>query len=201
VRFDIALSRTFKSTPLDKQLTITSLPVPHWLAIRQAKCENHAVGWSAKDGFTQDGSMTEDAATEPQRELVDLWREWLTLSERQMNEFLGQAMSTDTASRSMGSFVEMYALFQRNIGQAMERYLATMNIPSRTDIIALGEKLGSIEERLLHIEQTLLIAAESVDDRTPTDRAAEPSRTRQSPVRDGSPTVESGSGVPEELRR
>jgi hypothetical protein len=144
--------------------------------------------------------MTEEAQSEPRRELVELWREWLTQSERQMNEFLNQAMSTDAAGRGMGSFVELYAVFQRNMAQAMERYLAAMNIPSRTDITALAATLNAIEERLSRIERTLLIAAESVDSYERRDDGAEPLRTRR-PWDSDVPAAAAGGAIPEELRR
>jgi hypothetical protein len=148
--------------------------------------------------------MTQEPASESNRELMELWREWLTQSERQMNAFLNEAMGTEAAGRGMGSFVELYAVFQRNMAQAMERYLASMNIPSRTDITALAEKLNSIEERLSRIEETLLIAAESIDAFESREPAPQPARTRR-PWEDDAPshpdTPTTSGSVPEELRR
>lgn len=153
--------------------------------------------------------MTEAAGSEPRRELAELWRDWLTQSERQLNAFLNESMSTDAAGRGMGGFVELYAVFQRNFAQAMERYLTMMNIPARTDIVALADTLKSIEDRLSRIEETLLIAADAVD-RFEREPRPEPARTRspwgeaEAPNREGSPSHEaerSGVPVPEELRR
>jgi hypothetical protein len=145
--------------------------------------------------------MTEAPENQPQRELAELWRQWLTQSERQMNEFLNQAMSTDTAGRGMGSFVELYAVFQRNMAQAMERYLTAMNIPSRTDITALAATLSTIEERLSRIERTLLIAAEPVDSYERRDESAEPPRTRRPRDNDASEIPAASGAVPDDLRR
>jgi hypothetical protein len=150
--------------------------------------------------------MTDEGGSESRRDLAEIWREWLTQSERQMNAFLNESMSTDAASRGVGSFVEVYAVFQRNFTQAMERYLAVMNIPARTDIVAVGERLTAIETRLSRIEETLLIAADAVDHFDLNPRA-EPARTR-SPWEVTQPSSEShaplgveSSPVPEELRR
>ena len=159
--------------------------------------------------------MTEPAGSEARRELADIWREWLTQSERQMNAFLSESMNTDAAGRGMGSFVEMYAVFQRNLAQAMERYLTMMNIPTRADITALAETLRSIEERLSRIEETLLIAAEAVDGYERAEQVREPARTRR-PWEETSAGLSSDEGrvpvssevtaaeqraVPDELRR
>lgn len=125
------------------------------------------------------------AETPDQRtpDLMQLWRDWLTTSERQLNAFLSETLDQETSARSMAGFVEMYAAFQRMLAEVMQRYLAFINMPSRTDVIGLGEMLRSIEDRLLRIEETLQIAAEAIDahERAATP-AHEPARTRQLPV-------------------
>ncbi len=96
-------------------------------------------------------------------DFMGMWRTWLTESERQLNAFFGQMMGSDEFSRSAGGFLEMYAASQRLMAENMERYLAFINVPSRTDIIALGETLRSIETRLSRIEETLQLAAAAID--------------------------------------
>jgi hypothetical protein len=75
-------------------------------------------------------------------------------------------------------------------------------MPSRSDVVALGETLRSIEARLARIEETLQIAAAAVDaDERRAQPVSEPPRTRR-PA--GMPFTEDSSAwtpVPEELRR
>ena len=142
-----------------------------------------------------------EASEGPAPDFLQQWRDWMTESERQFNTFMNQAMSTEASARGMAGYVEAYAAFQRLIADGMQRYLAFMNMPSRTDVLSLGETLRSIEERLAHIEETLQIAVEAVDASERPAPREEPARTRR-PV--GFPPAEivpQAITVPEELRR
>jgi hypothetical protein len=136
-------------------------------------------------------------------EIMQLWREWLTQSERQFNAFFNEAMNTEAFARTAGGYMEMYAGFQRMLAEGMQRYLSFINVPSRSDVVGLGETLRAIEGRLAHIEETLQIAAAAVDagERGPAP-ASEPARTRRPP---GVPAAEEARAeapaIPEELRR
>jgi hypothetical protein len=131
-----------------------------------------------------------------QPDVTQLWREWLTQSERQFNAFFNEMMKTESFGRAAGSYVEAFAAFQRLTQDAMERYLAFMNLPSKTDVTGLGDTLRSIEDRLAHIEETLQIAADAVEQEYRREPYREPARTRTPP---GVP--QSQTPIPEEMRR
>ena len=120
-----------------------------------------------------------DQQSRQQPDVVQLWRDWLTQSERQFNSFLNEAMGSEGFSRSTGNYMELYVMFQRMMAQGMERYLNFMNMPSRTDVISLGETLRNIEARLARIEETLQIAAAAVDGPDYDRYRQEPPRTRR----------------------
>jgi hypothetical protein len=130
---------------------------------------------------------------------LQLWRDWLTQSERQFNAFLNEVMGSDAFSRGAGNYMELFVGFQRVVSQSMERYLNFVNMPSRTDIVNLGETLRAIEARLSRIEETLLIAAAAVDGGERGEaRTHEPARTRRpsgAPYREEAPV-----GVPDDFR-
>jgi hypothetical protein len=140
-------------------------------------------------------------------DIAQLWRDWLTQSERQVNSFLGDALNQDASARSIAGFMEAYATLQRLLAEGMQRYLTLMNMPSRSDVTGLGETLSSIEDRLARIEETLQIAAAAVDARDETAPTREPARTRRSPdfpeMPESIPSFNGGSApqIPEELRR
>ena len=140
-------------------------------------------------------------------DVAQLWRDWLTQSERQVNQFLGETLNQDVSARGVAGFMEMYATLQRLLAEGMQRYLAFVNMPSRNDVTGLGETLRSIEDRLARIEETLQIAAAAVDSRERSTPAYEPARTRQAPVfpdvPEGIPSFNRGNStvIPEELRR
>ncbi len=110
-----------------------------------------------------------------------LWRNWLVDTERQWNAFFNDVMGTDSFGRFLGGYTEVYSMFQRLVAQNMERSLSTLNVPSRSDILELSERLGGVEERLAAIESNLRALAEAVGH--PSQPAAvtqlRPRRTRR----------------------
>ncbi len=110
-----------------------------------------------------------------------LWRNWLVDTERQWNAFFNDVMGNDSFGRFLGGYMEIYSTFQRLVAQNMERSLSTLNVPSRSDILELSERLGGVEERLSAIESNLRALAEAVGH--PSQPAAvtqlRPRRTRR----------------------
>jgi polyhydroxyalkanoic acid synthase PhaR subunit len=88
-----------------------------------------------------------------------MWRDWVANSERQWNGFLNDAMATDEFSQSMAKMMDVYLNMQKNMNEMMGKYLQTMNVPTRNDILALGERLSQIEDRLSSIENGLRAAS------------------------------------------
>jgi len=115
-----------------------------------------------------------------------MWRTWLGQSEQQWNAMLNQAMGTDAYSQSLGRFMELYATLQKNLAETMGRSLGALNMPTRADVLALGERLGRIEDRLAEIERMLArsgnVASAVGDGATATHR---PPRTKQPPSHAG----------------
>jgi polyhydroxyalkanoic acid synthase PhaR subunit len=123
--------------------------------------------------------------TQPQTSFPDpleLWRNWLTESERQWNGFLNQAMATDEFSQAMGKFMDVYLNMQKSMSEAMGRYLTAMNLPTRTDILAVGDRISALEERIAGLEAA--VAKASSNGGSSTSSAApiakpKPARTRK----------------------
>jgi hypothetical protein len=115
-----------------------------------------------------------------QTDVPDMWRKWLTETERQFNGFFNDVMGTDSFSRVAGNYMEAYSVLQRALNQGMERYLNTFNLPTHSDIVELGDRLHNIEERLASLEANLstIAAATGV---TPTAAVTQlrPRRTRR----------------------
>lgn len=103
------------------------------------------------------------------------WREWLGTSERQWNTFLNDAMATEEFSRSMGQFMDVYLNMQKSVSEGMGRYFTALNVPSRNDVMALGERLSAIERQLAAI--SLRLDAIGAAEATRPSRAAEPAQT------------------------
>src|SRR5438093_2049776 len=94
-----------------------------------------------------------DASTT--QEVAEIWRNWLTETERQWNSFFNDVMGTDQFGRLAGNYVEGFSVLQRALNEGMERYLNTFNLPTHSDVVELGERLHNIEERLATLEANL----------------------------------------------
>lgn len=119
--------------------------------------------------------------TNDRAEVGQLWRNWLTESERQWNTFFNDVMGTDSFGRFLGGYMEIYSTLQRLVAQNMDRSLSTLNIPTRSDVIDLSERLGNVEERLSAMESSLRAIAEAVGQpsRPATVTQLRPRRTRR----------------------
>ncbi|MHB8576708.1 MAG: poly(R)-hydroxyalkanoic acid synthase subunit PhaE [Dehalococcoidia bacterium] len=87
------------------------------------------------------------------------WRQMAEQAEGQWNQYFNQMMGTETFANLMGRYMEGYLAFQQTLSQNLERYLQTMNLPTRTDIAAIGERIAALESQisLLTAEQQRLL--------------------------------------------
>lgn len=112
----------------------------------------------------------------------EMWRDWVANSERQWNSFLNNAMATDEFSQAMGRMMDVYLNMQKNMNEVMGRYLQVINVPTRNDVMAIGERLSQIEDRLNQIEGALARMSVSSASGTAAPRATavpRPPRTKK----------------------
>ena len=113
---------------------------------------------------------------------LEMWRNWLSESERQWNGFLNQAMATDEFSQTMGKFMDVYLNMQKSMSEAMGRYLTAMNLPPRTDVLALGDRISALEERIAGLEAAVAKASSPAAD-GPAPAASAPAKPKPARTR------------------
>ena len=106
---------------------------------------------------------------------LDLWRQFITDSERQWNGFFKDVLGTDAFSTSMNAWVEASLTVQRMIADQLERYYTAFNIPTHGDLVALGERMKAIEDTLARIEASMAPA----DAVSRTSIRPKPARTKR----------------------
>ena len=106
-----------------------------------------------------------------------MWREWVTKSEHQMNAMFNEMMGTEEFARASGSWIEAMTMFQQTMSENSQRYFQMVNVPTRTDVSELAERLTAVEERLQRIEALLATAV----GRKGQNQSARPARTRRPP--------------------
>lgn len=119
-------------------------------------------------------------------DLSAAWREWATRSERQWNEFFNQIMGTEEFSRGLGRNLDVFLHFQKTMNEAMGSWYMTMNVPTRTDILALGDRLLAIENRLAAVEAQLAAAREGASASADAGGRPRPRRTKRPDTPDAS---------------
>jgi acyl carrier protein phosphodiesterase len=77
-----------------------------------------------------------------------LWRDWVVKSEQQWSEVLSTLMKDERAGGTLNTQVAQARMLQKQLGEMMHISLASSNLPSRSDIEAVEERLGRVEDGL-----------------------------------------------------
>jgi hypothetical protein len=93
-----------------------------------------------------------DSTSDP----LALWQKMIGEMEKGFNAFANQAMSSPQFSKAMNQASGATAGAQRQLSDLMEKYLLTMNLPSRAQMVGMSERLQSIEGQLNEIKALLL---------------------------------------------
>jgi hypothetical protein len=80
-----------------------------------------------------------------------LWRDMLSQWETNVNALANKTMASDEYSSSMHGAMGGMLKLQETMKQFMATYLASANLPSRAEVLAIGERIGSVEARLHRI--------------------------------------------------
>ena len=84
---------------------------------------------------------------------MDVWRQFITDSERQWNSFFREVLGTETMASGLNTYMEASLTVQRMVADQLERLYETFNIPTHNDLVALGARLKGIEDSLARIEK------------------------------------------------
>lgn len=80
------------------------------------------------------------------------WREWYQKSEKQWSDTLSGILGNDQFAQTTGKYVQEAMHLHRMFTESMAQYLSALNIPSRTDIIALSDRVGELEDHVAGLQ-------------------------------------------------
>ena len=111
---------------------------------------------------------------------VALWQKMIGEMEKGFNAFANRAMTSPEFSKTMNQAGGAAAGAQKQLGDFMERYLVSMNMPSRAQMVSMAERLQNIEGQLNEIKAML---AQMNANAAPSGYAAtpRPPRTKRPP--------------------
>ncbi len=110
---------------------------------------------------------------DPMAAWQDLLRKW----EVQTNEWSGKVTETEQFGAWMNGAAQMSLITQRAVAEQMEKILRSLNLPSKSQLDAMSERLDAIEEGIANLRA--MMARDGVP--PPAPRPA-PSRHRQPPA-------------------
>jgi SMC interacting uncharacterized protein involved in chromosome segregation len=86
---------------------------------------------------------------------VALWQHMIAEMEKGFNSLANQAMASPEFSKVVNQVGGVTAGAQKQLGELMEKYLLSMNLPSRAQMVSMAERLASIEGQLNEIKALL----------------------------------------------
>jgi hypothetical protein len=114
---------------------------------------------------------------------VALWQHMIGEMEKGFNSLANQAMASPEFSKVVNQVGGVTAGAQKQLGELMEKYLLTMNLPSRVQMVSMAERLASIEGQLNEIKA--LLHGRSAAPGSSHPAAPRPPRTKRPPSAGG----------------
>ena len=128
------------------------------------------------------GEEMADKSNDP----VAMWQNMIGEMEKGFNSFANQAMSSPEFSKVMNQVGGATAGAQKQLGEWMEKYLVSMNLPSRAQMVGMAERLQSIEGQLGEI-RSMLAQMSKASGISAGGSSTMPPRTKRPPSAEGEP--------------
>jgi hypothetical protein len=112
---------------------------------------------------------------------VAIWQNMMGEMEKGFNAFATKAMESPEFSRVVNQVGGVSASAQKQLGEMMEKYLVSMNLPSRAQMIGMAERLQAIEGQLNEIKVLLQRQNNSPAPGGEPASAPRPARTKKPP--------------------
>src|SRR5260370_20777801 len=84
-----------------------------------------------------------------------IWQTMIGEMEKGFNSFANQAMASPEFSKVVNQVGGATAGAQKQLGDLMEKYLVSMNLPSRAQMVSMAQRLASIQGQLKQIKGLL----------------------------------------------
>ena len=111
------------------------------------------------------------------------WREMLSQWEQNINALANRTMGSEEYSSSMNGAMGATLKLQETMRQFMAAYLASANLPSRSEVLGIAERLGGVEAKLDRISALLerIAQAKPGEASAPAPARPRPPRTKSPP--------------------
>ena len=108
---------------------------------------------------------------------LDAWRSMLQQWESEANKALTEATGREDSAKMLNGALRGALQMQSAFTEAMEKSLAALNLPTRSDVLRLSEQIGALERKI--DELTYGSAREAPGAQSVAPVQSKPARTRQ----------------------
>ena len=108
-----------------------------------------------------------------------IWRDWFQENEQRWSEALTDVMGDDRFAKGMGRYFQESLHMHRMFTDSMAQYLGNMNLPARSDILDLGDRIGRLEDTIAALQVDLREVTST--SRQGPSATIKPKRTRRPP--------------------
>jgi hypothetical protein len=129
--------------------------------------------------------IQEETMADKSNDPVAMWQNMIGEMEKGFNSFANQAMSSPEFSKVMNQVGGVTAGAQKQLGEMMEKYLVSMNLPSRAQMVGMAERLQSIEGPLNEIKAMINQLGRASGVATGGSGTQMPPRTKRPPSTEG----------------
>ena len=120
--------------------------------------------------------MTNDKDLDPLR----LMRDWFVQSEKMWSDAMSDLMADERVAKSSGRFMQEALHTQRMFSESMGQYLSNLNMPTRTDILDLKDRVSQMEDSLnMVLVELRELRAEKAASQGEAAPRKKPARTRK----------------------
>jgi len=119
---------------------------------------------------------------------AQVWQTMLGELEKNFNSMANQVMGSEQFSKVTHQLTGASVGAQKTVGDLMERYLVGMNLPSRSQMANMAERLQSIEGQLNEIKALLYRVHSGTASPGDASAPAKPPRTKRPPSATGGGT-------------
>jgi hypothetical protein len=113
---------------------------------------------------------------------VALWQKMLGEMEKGFNSIANQALVSPQFSKAMNQAGGVTAGAHRQLAELMEKYFISMNMPSRSQMVGIAERLQTIEGQLTDIKLLLQQMQTQAGAAGSAPASPRPPRTRKPPT-------------------
>jgi hypothetical protein len=93
---------------------------------------------------------------------VAMWRDWIVKSEAQWSETVSGLLKDERASPLVKRQLDEARMAHRQFGEMAQAAMAAAYLPTRTDIEALDERMGRLEDGLAQVSAQLVALREAL---------------------------------------